>query len=528
MTIAQKSYMDQQRAFILGLDGVPWGLLEQWVENGELEHFATLFEEGTMGTLRSTTPPETALAWPSISTGLRADGHGIYDFQRLRDNYTHRVHTSNDRGGVPIWEYLSPAVVGNVPLTYPATEIDGKMVTGMMTPELNDRYVHPPELRTELEEAIPDYKIGLKWTEYTDAQDELVPDLRANVENRRRLMRLLMDTDDWRLFYFVYTAPDRLQHLIWDESTLLDHYQTLDTIVGETIEYAEANGANLFVVSDHGFGPVSKVCYPNRLLEREGYLTREEGTRNALERIGITKSTVHGALDRLNIDMGKLVSVLPDDVTDTVASGVPGDHPLYDVDFEETTAFFHGTSNLYINRSDRFDQGTVPPEEVETVKTDLRELFESEIDPETGDHVFQLVDGDELFPDDDRSPDFVVEGTEAYHPQSTLSDTVVSDTGTMDATHDHEGIFLARGPSIQSGVRLDEATVYDVAPTVLHSVGEPIPDHMHGAVLEEALSVDSTPERRAVGTAENDTETGVDDDDFDAVEDRLRGLGYME
>lgn len=522
--------MQSKDAFILGFDGLPWDLIRRWSNEGELEHFARLFKEGAAGPLWSTTPPETALAWPSISTGLRADEHGIYDFQKLRDDYTHRMHTSQDRDGRPLWDYLTPAVVGNVPMTYPAAEIDGKMVTGMMTPDLNDRYTHPPELRTEIEQAIPDYQVGLRWTEYIDAPDELVDDLETSVEERRTLMRLLMDTDDWRLFFFVYTAPDRLQHLIWDESVLLDHYQHLDQILREVIEYVERRDANLFVVSDHGFGPVSKNVYPNRVLEKNGYLKRKQqsGKRGLLSEVGVTKDAVRSTLDRLGIDLSKLVASLPETVTDTIAKEVPGEHPLYDVDFDETTAFFHGTSNLYVNRTDRFERGTVRPDEVDEVKRDLIETFESVTDPRTGDHVFELVDGDVLFPEDHRAPDFVVEGRGAYHPQSGLSDRIIGEMGGMDATHDHEGIFFALGPSIEPGARLTEATVYDVAPTVLHSVGEPIPEHMNGTVLQTALSVGEEPVRRAGGATPRRVSAHDHEDDFADVEERLRGLGYME
>lgn len=521
--------MQATNAFVLGFDGVPWNLVKRWAEQGELEHFATLFDRGASGPLESTTPPQTALAWPSIATGVRADTHGIYDFQKLYDNYTHRMSTSTDRGGTALWEYLSPAVVGNVPMTYPASEIDGKMVTGMMTPEHDERFTHPPELRDEIERSIPEYEIGLKWTEYADEPDALVEDLGTNLEHRRELMRLLMETDDWRLFFFVYTAPDRLQHLNWDEDVILEHYRNLDDILGEVIAYTEAQNANLFVVSDHGFGPISRVAYPNRLLEREGFLRRETGDtgRGALKRLGVTKATVEHALDRLGVDQTQLVDALPDRLTDTVARQVPGEHPLYDVDFGATDAFFHGTSHLYVNRADRFDHGTVQPAGVARVKGQLREAFESAVDPRTGNRLFDLVDGDTLFPRDDRSPDFIVQGRDGYLVQSALSDVLVSDLGAMEATHDHEGIFFALGPSIAANARIDDATVYDVAPTLLHSIGEAIPEGVDGRVLEELLTVDTAPERRAVDAPaeRSNAETA---EDFEAVEERLRGLGYME
>ena len=134
----------ESRAFVLGVDGVPWYLIERWAEAGELPHFAELFETGSVGPLASTTPATTPLAWPSIATGVTPDKHGIYGFQKLSPEYTHQMYLSDDIEQPELWDVLSPALVGNVPMTYPANEIDGAMVTGMMTPDLEGRFTHPP------------------------------------------------------------------------------------------------------------------------------------------------------------------------------------------------------------------------------------------------------------------------------------------------------------------------------------------------------------------------------------------------
>jgi arylsulfatase A-like enzyme len=45
---------------------------------------------------------------------------------------------------------------------------------------------------------------------------------------------------------------------------------------------------------------------------------------------------------------------------------------------------------------------------------------------------------------------------------------------------------MAGGP-IREGVRLEEAHIYDLFPTVLHLLGLPVPETADGRVLEEAL-----------------------------------------
>jgi hypothetical protein len=73
---------------------------------------------------------------------------------------------------------------------------------------------------------------------------------------------------------------------------------------------------------------------------------------------------------------------------------------------------------------------------------------------------------------------------------------------TGDATpkegyHDRIGVLLMRGPGIRRGARLNDCTNLDIAPTILHLLGLPVPSHMSGRVLHEAL--EETPPTSANG-----------------------------
>jgi len=416
------------RAFVLGFDGVPWGLIDRWTDAGELPNFARLREEGASGPLESTRPATTPLAWPSIATGVRPDKHGIYGFQKLTADHSHRMYTSADCRQPPIWEQLSPAVVGNVPMTYPPTAVDGELVAGMMTPSTESEYTHPPALAAEIDRRIPDYRISLNYPEYADRLGEFEDAIDDLLERRRALLELLMEREEWALFFFVFTAPDRLQHLIWDDRRLLAHYRRLDTILGEVIEYVDGHGADLYVVSDHGFGPIDTLVNVNHLLEREGYLHRraDDGTRGALASLGISREAVVRALDAVGVSEEFIVSKLPRTVVDSVAERIPGDHALFDVDFERTTAFVHDAGCLYINDTERFEGGVVSPERVPTVKAELVELLESISRPGVDGPVVRVFDGDELFPTDDGSPDLVVNGRGRHEVRATMTDELFS------------------------------------------------------------------------------------------------------
>jgi predicted AlkP superfamily phosphohydrolase/phosphomutase len=541
------------RAFVLGLDGVPWDLLERWAAEGELPNVARLFEEGATGPLASTTPATTALAWPSLATGVGPDRHGLYGFRRLERDYSHRMNTADDWAVPALWDLLSPAVVGNVPMTYPAREIDGELVTGMMTPTLDERATHPSELAAEIRETIPEYRIGLQWSDYDNRSDSLIRDLESVVEARRALLDRLLERDDWRLCFFVFTAPDRLQHLVWEEERILDHYRILDEIIGEVLDHVAERDATLFVVSDHGFGPVSRVVNVNTVLSEAGYLTpaADEGTRGALARLGVGKRSVRDALARVGIDESTVLNLLPRSLVNRVAGAVPGDHVLFDVDYERTRAFCYGPGLVYVNDTERFAGGTVDPDHRAAVREEVGAVLRAVRDPETGDRVVRVHDGTELFPEDPAAPDLVARGIGDYHTDTALTPTVFTDPGTLNATHRPEGIALAWGPDIEAGADIADASVIDLAPTLLHTIGEAVPEHVDGQVWD-VFDPDSEPAGRAVertgagGWTDGDgaEADGSDPDSPDAggvsepgdgdraendeVAERLRGLGYLD
>jgi hypothetical protein len=63
----------------------------------------------------------------------------------------------------------------------------------------------------------------------------------------------------------------------------------------------------------------------------------------------------------------------------------------------------------------------------------------------------------------------------------------VQDFTPKEGYHDPVGLVILRGAGIRRGAQLGECTNLDLAPTMLHLLGLPIPAYMKGRVLEEAL-----------------------------------------
>ena len=105
--------------------------------------------------------------------------------------------------------------------------------------------------------------------------------------------------------------------------------------------------------------------------------------------------------------------------------------------------------------------------------------------------------------------------------------------------HRPVGIFAARGPGIRKGAQADELSILDVAPTVLYSLGVPIPEQIQGRVPEEiyepaALQLQpverasTVPAGNEVGHASNGVTPTISPEDEQVVLERLRELGYIE
>ena len=102
----------------------------------------------------------------------------------------------------------------------------------------------------------------------------------------------------------------------------------------------------------------------------------------------------------------------------------------------------------------------------------------------------------------------------------------------ISGTHRDEGIFLARGPAIRAGVVVDSPSLLDIAPTILHLAGIPVPRDFEGGVIREMLvdrgsevrvrveSYEPMIDRRQPVTAED----ALDEEYWN----RLRALGYVE
>ncbi len=529
------------KAFILGLDGMTLRVLEPYTREGLLPNFRKVMKGGAHGVLRSTIPPTTPPGWTSLATGKNPGKHGVFEFVRREGYDTHVITRTTSPNADPIWNILSRSgrnsIVLNVPCTYPPDPVQGMMVSGFMTPSLDKEFVHPPERKQEIFDLIPDYTIDLDEREFIFSKDKDL--LRRKVftitDNLGKLMNHYLRSESWDLFFIVFTGPDRIQHFLWDQilefqPECVQYYQRLDRILGDILKQIE-DEAVLFIVSDHGFMPIRKGFYLNNFLQEQGLLQFSGGqsVKTALSSVNSLLNQV-GFLRLKDVLPQRLLNYLRNFSAETL--GVRSS----DIDWERTQVFSLLGTIIDINLKGREPLGTVEPEDYDRVCEKVREALLAVRDPETGAAVVKKVHrGAQIYGDvrGENVPDLLVETHEGYAVRNELGSHIFDDNtvGNVRLIGEHEidGLFMAYGSPLMTGKF--NASVYDIMPTVLHLMGQEIPEDVDGRVLTEIIRDDflhSNPIRfgRARQAQSPGGDTLTDDEDTELRE-RLRGLGYL-
>src|SRR5437870_12551098 len=99
-------------------------------------------------------------------------------------------------------------------------------------------------------------------------------------------------------------------------------------------------------------------------------------------------------------------------------------------------------------------------------------------------------------------------------------------------THRRDGILIAHGKSFKKGEEIRGARLLDMAPTILHLLGQPVPGDMDGRVLEELFEPSFLAQnsvRRSCGD-DSGSQQGAEysAEESAIVEQRLKDLGYIE
>lgn len=525
---------------LIGLDGATYDLVDPLVEEGVMPNLGRLMEAGARGILRSTIHPLTPPAWATLMTGRMPGNHGIFDFIRVEHESgtpSYTLATSADLKVPTIWQIASArgrrATTLNFPTMFPAKPIEGVVIPGYVPWSYLGRAIYPRRVFQMLKarEVFKAKEMSTDWQHERKAvqglaESQLEEWVRFHIARERRwfeILMTLMDEEPSDLTAVLFDGVDRIQHLCYhliDPRTrgdytspdairardlALQYYRDIDGYIARMIEKAGPE-AQVLIASDHGFTRSgNRIFYANTWLESQGLL-------------GWKPDVPMDDQGRLALD------------ENTEASSL--------IDWTRTRAYaLSSSSNAIFIRPVGQDGGMgVRAEEYEAFRSDLIARLKALVDPVTGRPVVKHVfTREEAFPGTEtaRAPDLTLQ----LHDYSFLSvlraDAPLKDRRIPYATHHPDGIFVAAGPGVAAGARIEPLFIADIAPTVLYSLGLAVPQAMEGVVAEEAFDPDwltAHPVRitSGDGVAESETDTEVlPADAEEQIKERLRSLGYL-
>jgi predicted AlkP superfamily phosphohydrolase/phosphomutase len=561
-----------KRIAVFGLDGADFRLLQPWLEDGSLPCLSRLYRQGASGLLASTVPPLSPEAWASFATGVNPGRHGVVNFvQPKPGSYELQFSCGGIRRGRSLWRLLSEAGltvgVANVPMTYPPEAVNGFLVSGPDAPGTQADFTYPGDLKEKLLSAVGKYDIhGDYWGRTTP--EGYLQRLVATVENQKRAWEYLLKSYQPDVFIGVFGSTDRAQHFLWkyadpahpahqphppfgDRDALAAVYRAVDSAIADCLSLM-GEEVTVIIMSDHGSGPCHKVVYLDRWLQSQGLLSyRREGVRWHRRLARRSYGLARRSLPRWAKDWLK---TRWQGVREELESSIIRDP----IDWESTRAFFLGTESayIYLNTQHRFPQGTVRPgAEAEALCDEIADGLSEILDPETGMPVVEAVHRrDDIYsgPRDQLAllPDLVVQWRDSEYvvrrawgePKASPDVTVERGIKVGDAarlmslelsgSHRPEGILIAAGPGVPAGREISGANIMDLAPTILSLLGIPTPSDMDGRALPElpltagiAQAPKTTDPR---GPAADEPAAPYSEAEKEEMEQRLRGLGYMD
>lgn len=537
------------RLLVVGLDGATLDLIEPWAREGRLPNLAKLLDEGAWGPLQSVPNMNTAPAWTTFMTGKNPGKHGVFWFAEEGERRgTVRFVNASDRRATSLWRLLSAAgrqiVVANVPLTYPAEAVNGVLMAGFDAPSTTSRgFSHPANVVEEVEAACGRYVLHASVTHHARAgrHQRVVDEALSAEETRVRAALHLFHTRPWNVAMYMLKSTDQVAHHSWQYGTgsqpwMQQVYEYADAAVGRFIEAAGPD-CNVVVMSDHGMGwrqPAAE--YLNDVLAQLGYLRRAGSVGRGATWHAFRLAKRLGATTR-----GALKSRLP-----RLYERFGYNIRFGGIDWAGTRAYCDNTrSCVWINLRGRNPEGTVDGADYPGLREELREMLLGLVDADTGRPIVASAwTPEEIYngPYTSQAPDLQIDWHydrpvrglvyEGRLGSARTERAAVGFMKNLTGAHRRDGVLVAWGPQFSAAGRIEGAGLEDLAPTILHLAGLPVPDDMDGRVLLEALAPEyaGLPVARS-GAAVQHQEVGPDDaysdEEAAEVEGRLRSLGYL-
>jgi predicted AlkP superfamily phosphohydrolase/phosphomutase len=538
----------KEKVLLLGIDGATFDIIKPLVKNGKLPNLAYLMNEGAWGVLDSTIPPVTIPAWVSMMTGKNPGKLGMYDLLK-RDGYGVQVNGYCYAQNEPVWKILNKFGIRtgilNLPGTYPPEKIDGFIVTGMLTPSKKSPFSYPLSLGADLDTTVLNYEIDVPQWQYFD-EDAFIKDIYKITEKRAQAAEYLIKNIPCDFYMIVFTSSDRIHHLLWHKRNVIEAYwEELDVMIGRLLNLF-GEETTVIIVSDHGFGNLEKTFFINEWLKRKGFLrAKREINERTLVKLGRLIEKFYLFLRERKL-LNPVVSILRrfvslDYLQKYTLEYLSNERLEGRVNWEKTKAFscVHTPhfGQIYVNMEGKMGEGCVKEYEREELLKVLLKGIKDLTNPKTGKKLdVQAYLAKDVYngPLSANAPDivFILDGGKCEIDAKVGEPRLFADGAPLTdwkGTHTLDGVFIAKGPKIKKGLKMEKTTVFDISPTILRMFGIAHSDEMDGRVLNEIFIEDAQfSERICKKESEKEMEQpDLTEEEKALIEARLKNLGYI-
>jgi predicted AlkP superfamily phosphohydrolase/phosphomutase len=502
------------KAFVFGIDGGDWEVVEPLMASGRLPHLAAFHQRAAHGPMTCTQPAHTAPGWASLVSASYPGKHGIFQFFDTQEpSYRARVTSSFDLGMSDMFAWFNDQGwrVGavNVPMSHPPRPLQGFQITWPLANTL--RFSHPPGLLGELARAGAPFRSDLAcmYRGHLDYIHEAV----ANIEQRVRSVETLMATQPVDFLMVVLTEVDRVCHHYW-------HFA--DPRHPEHSAAAKAEHREAIVLCyeavDRAFGRLQALMGPDTVT----VVVSDHGSG-----LGLWDLSVNRVLEEAGLLVTKPRESRPAEGANTVASWHVGE--TREIDWEKTRAYVPvpGSFGVNLNLRGRQAKGCVDKGEGERVLEDVATLLKETSLPSPLVGGLRVLRAEEAYPGphQHRAPDLLIVPDDERMILSAHVEGTTWRPSYQTGLHRHRGMWMQSSPRTVAGRLQAPIRIVDVAPTLCADVGLGWPALVDGQPHSQAFRKDAASPAALEVEGAGDWTGTMDEDPF--VTERLRAMGYL-
>jgi len=415
------------------------------------------------------------------------------------------------------------------------------MISGFLTPQEKTDFTYPNVLYEELLKETGTYIINVRISgreiNIEEQLNDFIDEIAFCTRKRLEAMKILWSKYSPDFFMIVFNCLDKIQHKFWKfmdienplyyttmaekaRPKLFEVYQLVDDVIGYILKTMDEN-TTLYIISDHGFGPLEKRVLLNKWLAQQGLMSLKKG------KAYLNKLLYWSGLRKVSFFSCNI------GVFDN-----PVDHCI---DFTKTLFFSSDVyeQGVYFNqKAEQVQQGNICYEEE---LSRLKEKILALRDPTNGElFVDEVCFREDIYwgPHVKQAPDLVLRMMDYGYLLNKCvplrGDDFLREVKGPNGCHRSEGIFAAYGKNIDQH-RGFEASIMDITPTILYNLDIPVPKDMDGKVLKEIFVSDFQnmtnlrySEEGLSACITETKETGYSEKDEREIRSHLKELGYFD